>query len=380
MKKPTRQIRMADPHFAAEDREWLHREVDAVLDGQLSMGPNVQAFEREFAAMSGTAHAVALNSCTSALEIALTSQLVAGGEVIVPAETFIATGMAVHFASATPVFAEISPSTFCLDLDDVARRVTPRTRGIILVYMGGQIPPEIDRFVEFCRDRNLFLIEDAAHAPGAIAGGRAAGGFGLAGCFSFFPTKVMTAGEGGMLTTNDPAVAAHARSQQHRGRDMASKSESYISPGQNRRMTEITALTGRVQLKRLPEYLAQRQAIAGLYRAGMRGDDRATVILPPDLAASACWKIPTLLRPGLNRVRLTEAMAARGVAVDWAYYPPMHLQPVFREQFGHGAGELPITEDLLSRHVCLPCHPRMSIDDAGYVVDALKESLDEQAR
>ncbi len=373
-----RNIRMAEPYFSAEDRAWIHRELDAILDGQLSMGPNVKQFEQEFAAMAGVRHAVALNSCTAALEIAIASQDVAGGEVIVPAETFIATGIAVHLAGGRPVCAEISAATLCLDLDDVKQRVNAATKGIILVHMGGLITPDIEDFVAFCASRGLFLIEDAAHAPGARLRGRAAGAFGLAGCFSFYPTKVITAGEGGMLTTDDDRVAAFARSHQHRGRDFALTGEQYALPGQNRRMTEMAALIGRVQLSHLGEFLARRQQIAGTYHLRLRDDPRVTVIVPDDLPSSACWKIPVVLPKGVDRPAVTDGLAQAGVAVDWAYQPAMHLQPVFRRLFAGREGDLPRTEDLLSRHICLPCHPRMTMDDANYVVDSLQRVLDSQ--
>lgn len=366
-----RKINMADPHFSEDDRKWIHREIDAILDGALSMGPNVHAFEREFAARVGVRHAIAMNSCTSALEAALLSKGVAGREVIVPAETFIATGMAVHLAGGIPVFAEISEATLCLDLDDVKRRVTPRTVGVILVHFAGLITPDILEFREFCDENGLFLIEDAAHSPGARHGGREAGSFGHAGCFSFFPTKVITAGEGGMLTTDDDGVAAFARSFQHRGRDMQSQIERYVLPGRNVRMTEISALLGRVQLSHLDEFLARRQQVAAIYGRELSGQPELRMILPATLESSSFWKLPLLLDRCLDRASITERMAVAGVSVDWAYQPALHLQPVFRDLYGTTEGLLPRTEDILSRHLCLPCHPRMTDEDAIYVARTL---------
>jgi perosamine synthetase len=371
-----RKIDMAAPYFSEGDRRRIHAELDGILDNALSMGPNVAAFEREFAATAGVRHAIALGSCTAALEIALAALGAAGGEVIVPAETFIATGMAVHLAGAKPVFAEISPSTFCLDLDDVRRRVTPATRGVILVHMAGLITPDVREFREFCDTRGLFLIEDAAHAPGAARFGKAAGAFGHAGCFSFYPTKVITAGEGGMLTTDDDAIAAFARSQQHRGQDMASSAEQYAAPGRNVRMTELAALLGRVQLSHLADFLSRRRRVAGIYERELRGDDRLSLIVADEPQASSYWKVPVLLPAAADRVTVTRAMSASGVAVDWAYQPALHLQPVFREHYGTAPGLLPITEELLGRHICLPCHPQMSDDDAMYVAAALKDAVD----
>ena len=371
---------MAAPYFSADDREWIHREIDAILDGALSMGPNVHAFEREFAARVGVSHAIAMNSCTSALEAALLSKGVAGREVIIPAETFIATGMAVHLAGGIPVFAEISEATLCLDLEDIKRRVTPRTSGVILVHMAGLITPDILAFRQFCDDNGLFMIEDAAHSPGARHGGREAGSFGHAGCFSFFPTKVITAGEGGMLTTDDDGVAAFARSFQHRGRDMHSQFECYVLPARNVRMTETSALLGRVQLGHLDEFLVRRRQLAVIYRRELSGQPKLRMILPATLESSSFWKVPLLLDRSLDRASITKRMVAAGVAVDWAYQPALHLQPVFRDLYGTAEGMLPRTEDVLSRHLCLPCHPRMTEKDAIYVARTLINAVSDMSR
>jgi perosamine synthetase len=373
-----RKIKMADPHFTEDDRAWIYKEIDLILSFSLSMGPNVKLFEEEFATMVGVKHAIAMNSCTAALEVALAFQGIDGGEVIVPAETFIATGMAVHLVGGTPVFAEVLESTFCLDLEHVRRLVNDNTRGIVLVHFGGMITPDIDDFVKFCNERELFLIEDAAHAPGAMLDGNAAGSFGSAGCFSFYPTKVITAGEGGMLTTNDDKLAMYARSQQHRGRDMDASTEQYLFPGRNIRMTEIAALLGRVQLSHLDEFLEQRQKLAGVYQDEFQGDKRVTIVLPADKKMSSCWKVPVVLDENIHLNSLEAKMKDAGIFIDRAYQPAIHLQPVFRKLYGTKAGQLPTTEAVLARHICLPCHPQMKIEDAVYVAQTLKNILDSE--
>lgn len=367
---------MADPYFSKDDRIWIHKEIESILDGALSMGPNVEAFEKEFAARVGVRHAIAMNSCTSTLEAALLAHEVGGREVIVPAETFIATGMAVHLTGGIPVFAEISASSLCLDLEDVKRKVTTRTAGIILVHMAGLLSPEVIDFRRYCDEAGLFLIEDAAHSPGARRAGKEAGSFGHAGCFSFFPTKVITAGEGGMLTTNDDAIAAFARSYQHRGRDMAAKTECYLNPGRNVRMTEMSAILGRVQLSHLDEFLAKRRHVAAIYSRELAEVSAVQVLLPDNLENSSFWKVPLLLAPELDRMAITHRMAALGIAVDWAYQPTLHLQPVFRNLYGCSEGLLPISEELLSRHLCLPCHPRISEEDAHRVAAELRSAVE----
>jgi len=369
-------INMADPYFSPADRERIHREVDAILGGALSMGPQVSEFEREFAALCGVPTAIAMHTCTAALEVALGACGVAGGEVIVPPQTFVATGLAVRFAGATPVFAEINATTLCLDLDDVRRRITPRTRGIILVHMAGLISPQVFEFREFCNDRGLKLIEDAAHSPGAVRAGRAAGSIGDVGCFSFYPTKVMTSGEGGMLTTSDPAIAAYARSMQNRGRDMGAPVEQYALPGRNLRMPELSALIGRVQLSHLGEFLQRRQRIAAIYEEGLAGCARLALVAADDHLASSYWKVPVVLDASLDRADVTRRMLDSDIVVDWAYQPALHLQPVFRDLYQTRPGMLPRSEDLLSRHICLPCHPRISDEQARYVSTTLRRIVE----
>jgi perosamine synthetase len=372
-----RKINMADPHFTEDDRRWIHREIDLVLDGALSMGPNVRAFEEEFAARVGVRHAIAMNSCTASLEAALLAVGVKGREVILPAETFIATGMAVYMSGGTPIFAEISEATLCLDINDVKRRVTSRTAAVIIVHMAGLVTPDVSELREFCDDNSLFLIEDAAHSPGARFGTREAGSIGHAGCFSFFPTKVITAGEGGMLTTDDESIAAFARSFQHRGRDLQSATEIYTRPGRNVRMTEMTAILGRVQLRHLNEFLDQRRSLATVYKRELEGVRGIRLIIPSEIESSSFWKVPVLLPNSVNRSSIAARMAEQEISVDWAYHPALHLQPVFRDIYGTEEGMLPRTEELLDRLLCLPCHPRMTEADTCRVADALKYAIAE---
>ena len=370
-----REIKMADPYFSPQDRLWIHSEIDAILDSALSMGSNVQGFEHEFAGHIGVKHAIAMNSCTSVLEAALLAKGAGGHEVILPSQTFVATGMAVHLVGARPVFAEISPATLCLDLEDVKRRVTDNTAGIILVHMAGLITPDICDFRKFCDDNDLFLIEDAAHSPGASLMGQQAGTFGHIGCFSFYPTKVITSGEGGMMTTNDDEMAEFARSFQHRGKDINSKEEKYIRPGRNVRMTEMSALLGRVQLSHLSEFISRRSHLASLYKCELSGLDGLQLILPENLDGSSFWKVPIVFSPELNRTLIGSKMSNAGISVDTAYQPALHLQPVFQKLYGTTEGLLPVTEDILRRHLCLPCHPRMLDEDISYIADIVKKAI-----
>lgn len=370
-----RNINMADPYFSPDEVKLIHQEVDNILTNALSMSSNVKHFEEDFAKKMSVKYAVAMNACTSTLEAALCFHNIKGKEVIIPSQTFIATGMAVHLNGGIPVFAEISPNTFCLDLDDVKKRVTENTAGIILVHMTGIITPDIFEFKKFCKEKDLFLIEDAAHSPGAILNKSYAGSIGDAGCFSFFPSKVITSGEGGMLITNNKEVADFARSFQNRGRDMSAEIETYKIPGRNVRITEFSALLGRIQLKKLDEYLSQRRQIANIYKSELSHVNNIEHLFPDDMNSSAFWKVPIILDSKINRVKLTNELKLNGINVDWAYNPPLHLQPVFIDLYNTYEGQLPITEDCLKRHICLPCHPRMNDEDAYFVAEKIKDFI-----
>jgi dTDP-4-amino-4,6-dideoxygalactose transaminase len=280
--------------------------------------------------------------------------------------------MAVHLAGARPVVTEISGATFNMDFADALNRVTPGTKGAIVVHFGGLISPEFPEFVEEMHRRGLFVVEDAAHAPGAELGSRRSGSFGDAGCFSFYPTKVMTTGEGGMLVSNREHVLLAARSLQSRGLDLESPAERYIRPGRNNRFTEIAAALGLSQLKCLPAFLARRRAIARFYdeRLGENGFWRP--LRSPAACLSSCWRYVVIPEGHMDRVRLKQALAADEISVDWAYDPPLHLQPVFRQLFHTSPGMLPYSEALLSRHICLPMHALLLEQDAEYVLDRLR--------
>ena len=371
-----KKINIADPHFNDEDKRFIHDEIDKILDGKLSMGPNVNKFENEFAKKMNVKHAIATNSCTAALETVLSSIGVDGKEVILPAQTFIGSGMSIYNSGAKLIFAEISKDTFCIDINDVKNKITSKTKAIMLVHMAGYLTPDIDEFIKICNENKIFLIEDAAHAPGAHINNRYAGTFGIAGCFSFYPTKVLTSGEGGMITTNSDKIAKIARSLQYRGRDLSIKGEEvYNIPGRNIRMPELSALLGRVQLYNLDDYLKTRQSIAETYRNELNDKNGIKVIVPKEITSSACWKIIILLEKNHDRKKIIDNMLSLGVQVDLAYTPPLHLQPVIKDKCGTFEGMLPTTEDLMSRHICLPSNQSMTISDARYVVRKLLEAV-----
>jgi perosamine synthetase len=369
---PAHPLTTAFPYFPPEEQARLAVELRDILDSRLAMGPRVAAFEREFSAFCDRPYGVAFPSCTAAMEAALAAFDVGpGDEVLVPVQTFIATGMVVTLAGARPVFTEIAADTFSMDFEDAWSRVTDRTRGAIVVHFGGLIAPGFPAFVERMRASGRFVLEDVAHAPGATLGGQKAGSFGDAGCFSFYSTKVMTTGEGGMLVTARPDLCATARSLQHRGRDMNDPDELYIRPGRNNRFTEISAAMGLSQLHCLPDFLATRRMVAATYDRSLAETDLVLVLPGQAGSQSSFWRYVVFPAGDLDRVELRDRLAGDGISIDWAYDPPLHLQPVYQRLLGTRAGMLPRSEALLSRHVCLPVHARMREQDARYVAGRL---------
>lgn len=369
---PERPLTTSLPYFPPQEQQWLATELHEVLNGMLAMGPRVKLFEEEFAAYCGQPFGVAFPSCTSAMEATLRAFGVGpGDEVLVPVETFIATGMVVSLLGARPVFTEISPETFAMDFADAKSRITSKTKGAIVVHFGGFIAPGLPGFVEEMRSAGLFVLEDAAHAPGAELNGKLAGSIGDAGCFSFYPTKIMTTGEGGMLTTAREDVARMARSLQHRGRDLDNPAESYIHPGRNNRFTEISAAMGLSQLRSLPEFLTTRRRMAEIYDERLLQSELFVPLLAPSGSRPSYWRYVATPTFSLDRTHLKDLLAKDKIFIDWAYDPPLHLQKVYRDQLGTEPGMLPVSEHVLSRHICLPLHARLRERDAEYVVDRL---------
>lgn len=361
--------------FPAEDRaEILARIDEALTSGQLTLGPIGRELEGAFAERHSTEHAVAVSSGTSALEIVLRAIGVEGREVIVPANTFFATAAAAMHAGARVVFVDCDPATMAFDLADVEAHINPNTAAVVAVHIGGLISPDMPALVQLCRDRGVPLVEDAAHAHGSALGGKSAGTFGVAGAFSFYPTKVMAGGEGGIIVTDDASIveAAHTYRDQGKGSFLAN---FHTKLGANWRMSEPHAAIVHSQLGRLDEFIAARQAIAKRYD-GAVDDLGLTALHVPADAHCNYYKYIAFLPDGIERAALKQTMRERfdiGLSGE-VYDTPLHLQPVFAE-FADRA--LPGAEYIGARHICLPLYPSLSDSDADYVVESLGTALRE---
>ena len=268
--------------------------------------------------------------------------------------------------------------TLCIDLEDLKKRVSPKTTGVITVHVSGLICPQMAELRSFCRDNKLFLLEDAAHAHGAMIDGQKAGNLCDGGAFSFYPTKVMTTGQGGMITTNDSKMAEVARRMRDHGLD---SNRIMVMIGDNWCMSEVTAIIGKSQLAHLEEFVSKRNQIAQNYNCSLRKISDVSLFETPTNIRNSYYKYPMLLDDNLNREKIASIMKNQfGIETGSIYYPPCHLHPWFMENLGTKKGDLPVSEKVLSQVICLPIHPHLSDEQVQYILKAFSESIDKVRR
>ena len=359
--------------FPEEDRAEIATAImDILASGALTLGPYTERFETAFGAAHAAPHAVATSSGTAALDIILRTAGVAGRDVIVPANTFFATAAAVLQAGGRPVFADVDAATFALSRATVEAALTPATAAVVLVHIGGLITPEVDEIRRLCGDLGIPLIEDAAHAHGSSYDGRFAGSFGLAAAFSFYPTKVVTSGEGGMVLTASGHLRDEARIYRDQGKG-AFTSNHHVRLGSAMRMSELHAVTGLVHMRRMNAAIARRRSVAARYTGELTQAGGPQPLTEPAGCRSNFYKYIAVLPPGIDRARFKRELAERhGVRLSGEVYDiPLHRQPVFAD---YAVRPLPVAEDMCARHVCLPVHSDMRDDEADQVMAAVSRA------
>lgn len=361
-------------YFPETDRaEILRRIEECLVSGQLTLGKYGRELEERFAAYVGTRYAVAVNSGTSALEIALRALGVEGKEVLVPTNTFFATAAAVLHAGGRVRFVDCDPETFSVDLESLQARIGPETAGVIVVHIGGIVTPQMPTIQALCRDRGLFLLEDAAHAHGCTLGERMAGTFGAAGTFSFYPTKVMTSAEGGLIVTDDRHLYEEALIYRDQGK-ASFLTNQHTRLGYNWRLSEPHAIIGLAQFARLDEFIAHRNRTAAIYDRGLRDIPGVRPVSPPAGARCNYYKYIAMLPEGVDRAALKKLLRERydvGLSGE-VYELPCHLQPVF---VAYNDGPLPQAEMVCVRHICLPISAVTTDEQAEYVIASLRSAL-----
>jgi len=360
--------------------------VEVLRSGWLAPGPRVKAFETEFAAYCGTRHAVAVDSATAGMHLALLALGVGpGDEVITTPTTFAASVNVIIHAGATPVLADIDIDDYCIDPDAIERAITPRTKAILPVHHGGSAC-RMEEIGEIARRRGLRIIEDAAHGLGTRIGGRDLGGFGDATVFSFYPTKNVTSGRGGMLTTDNDGVAERCRLLALHGMsndawdrytERGSWAYQVKAAGYNYAMSDYQAALGHAQFRRLEEFQRRRGEIARAFNERFAG--LPEVVLPVEREGTThAWHLYVVrLRPEglrINRDEFIVQMKERGIGTS-VHFIPIHHHPYYREAYGWAPGDFPAADEAFATMVSLPLYTRMTDGAVDRVATAVEEII-----
>ena len=363
-------IPLARPVIGAREEE---RVLEVLRSGQLSLGPLLAEFEREFAGRVGAGFASAVSSGTAGLHLALRAVGVSdGAKVITSPFSFVASANVAVYERARPVFADIDPVTLNLSVDAAAAAVSSRTAAILPVHLFGY-PADIAGFERL----GLPIVEDACEALGAVyADGGQVGGRGHLAVFGFYPNKQLTTGEGGIVTTADPAIKERIDSERNQGRapDMGWLDHDRL--GFNYRLSDIACALGLAQLERLDEMLAARARVAAGYSEALASIEGLSLPCPDQGDARRGWFVYVVQLPrGVDRDSVVRALASFGVPSK-PYFPAVHLMSYYREQFGHREGEFPVCEDVAARSIALPFFPGMREGQVERVADAVRAVLD----
>ncbi len=366
------QINLAAPDIKQED-------IDAVVavlqTPTLSLGPKLPEFEQKMAAFVGTRHAVAVNSGTSALHCIIRGLGIADGdEVITTPFSFVASSNAMLFERAKPVFVDIDPLTMNIDATAIEAAITPRTKAIMPVHVFGRTA-DMQPILDIARRHNLRVIEDSCEALGTTWRGQMAGAIGHCGAFAFYPNKQMTTGEGGMVVTDDDNLAAMARSLRNQGRGDSGAWLAHERLGYNYRLSDINCALGITQLGRMPQFIQKRAEVAARYQRMLAEVDE--VVPPPEYSEGTMSWFVYVIRLAdrftmQQRETVLDGLRHRGIGCN-NYFTPIHLQPFYRQLFGHKEGDYPVTEFIAERTIALPFHNNLPESDQQTVVEALKE-------
>lgn len=360
-------VRLTVPDVRFEEVEQELR--DVLASGWLTNGAKVAAFEAAVATKAGTKHALATSSGTAALHLALLAMGVGpGDEVIVPDYTFPATANSVLHCGATPVMADVDVQTYNMDLDDAASRVTPRTKAIMPVHQFG-LPADMDRVRELAEEKDLLILEDAACAIGATWKGRQCGSFGDAAAFSWHPRKVLTTGEGGMVTTDDDRIAAHVRDWRNHGMVSVPHGRAFVAPGYNFRLDELSGALGVAQMRKLDSMVKRRRELASRLTRGLRDIPWMAVPAEPADAQHAWQSYVVVLAEDVDRASIVRQLGEMGIEATGGA-PAIHLEPYHRAL---ARGPLPGSALLARRSVTLPLFSRMSDAECERVIEAMRE-------
>lgn len=375
-------IPLARPFIRREEEEEV---VDTLRSGLIATGPKTEQFERELALYLGRRHAMGTNSCTAALHLGLLALGVgAGDEVVTTPMTFVATVNPIVYIGAKPVFVDVEPDTLDIDPVLIEEAITARTKAIVVTHLYGH-PCEMDEISEIAQRYGLKVIGDCAHAIEAEYKGKKVGSLGAIDCFSFYATKNLTTGNGGMLMTDEDSVAHLVQSLRDHGmspgawaRYHTGELEGYpmTNLGYKYIMWDIPAALGLQQLRRLEQRHKKRLEIAAKYNAALGSLSEHVEVLHPRSHVKHAYHLYVIRLNGIDRDRVAPEMEARGIGVG-IHYRPVHLEPYYRQRFKHSDGEFPVAEDAGARVLSLPFWPEMKQEEVERVVETLESVISE---
>lgn len=361
--------------------------VDSLRSGWIAKGPKTMEFEKRFAEYVGAKYAVAVNSCTAALHLALVAAGIGeGDEVLTTPMTFASSANVVIHTGARPVLVDIDPVTMNIDPKKIREKISPRTKAIIPVHIAGH-PCEMDEIMAIAREHNLFVLEDAAHAIYTQYKGKMIGSIGNATAFSFYATKNLVTGEGGMVTTNDEdlynkirILSTHGMSRNAWNRYAQAGSWYYeiLAPGYKDNMSDIMAGLGLSQLDKLERMQGMRQEIADYYKVEFGKMPEIEVPVELDYARHA-WHLYiiklNLDKLSIDRGKFVEELKEENIGTS-VHFIPLHMHPYYRDTYGYKPGDFPIAESVFERTISLPLYPKMSMQDASDVVNAVRRVVE----
>lgn len=376
----------AKPYFGEDDRKEITSKIDGILkSGHIAQGKYVAEFEDKFSKEIGSKYGIATNSCTSALEVSIRALGIKNKTILVPTNTFVASVNSIILSGNKPLILDIDKDTLCMSLDSVKNNLTDDVGAILWVHMAGLVTLDVVTARDICRDRGIYLIEDAAHAHGASVYDPyknitiKAGNIGDVGCFSFYPSKVLATGEGGMITTNNDEVNDKAKIIRYHGVTRAEGPLGGVDygvsahyPAQNFRMTETSAIIGISQLSNLRKFLLKRNWIATSYNLLLKEIDGVILLPDSDLSYSSYWNYYFVLDRGLDRDKLSNYLHENGIQNANAYYPACHQHKIYEDYI---LDDYPIANDILKRHLSLPMYYELEEDGINEIVDFVRMGI-----
>lgn len=359
-------------YFPSEDYDSIFQGVEEILSsGMLTLGKNTKEFESKLSKLLHDRDVVAVNSGTGALEMSGLVLELKGSEVIVPSNTFIATALSFHRVGCHLRFGDCDKVYGSLTLNEVKRLHNEKTKAVVVVHIGGIIAPDIFKIRDYCKEHNLYLIEDAAHALGSSYKGIQAGTFGDMGTFSFFATKVITSAEGGVIVMSNPNLVKDLNIYRDQGKKDSS-TNLHVRFGSNWRLSEIHALLGLYQFNRLDEFISLRGGVAKRYYEELNNDD-FNVLLPPKDSITNWYKVIVNVSENIDIPLLKTKLGEKEIRLGGeVYQTPCHKQPVFKT---HSNDNLPNTDQFCNNHICLPISANMTDNEVEHVIDSIKKEI-----